>query len=65
MKFKNNNLSYKLIRYSLRMYINILIKCLTAIPTKRTRLFSILRYREIEVTTTENFQKICEFLEYT
>ena len=65
LKFNNNNLSYKLIRYILRKYINILIKCLTAIPTKRTRLFSIFRYREIEVTTTENFQKICEeFLEY-
>ena len=65
LKFNNSDLSYKLIRYSLRIYINILIKCLTVIPTKKTRLFSILIYREIEVTTTENVQKICEFLEYT
>jgi hypothetical protein len=36
LKFKNYNLSYKLIQYILHKYINILIKCLTVIPTKRT-----------------------------
>ena len=65
LKFKNNNLSYKLIQYILRKYINILIKCFSHSNKKDKVVLHILRCREIEVTTTENFQYICEeFLEY-